>query len=46
MSPKKMIGLSFAAAAAKGYEVLAAPQCAAQIAERHNFYFPPVLLRA
>ncbi|MFR6425466.1 MAG: hypothetical protein ACLUNO_07910 [Oscillospiraceae bacterium] len=30
MSPKKMIGLSFAAAAAKLYEVLVALQCAAQ----------------
>ena len=38
MSPKKMIGLSFAAAAAKLYEVLAAPHCAAQIAERHIFF--------
>ena len=39
MSPKKMIGLSFAAAAAKLYEVLVALQCAAQIAERHIFIF-------
>jgi len=39
MSPKKMIGLSFAAAAAKLYEVLVALQCAAQSSGRHNFYF-------
>ncbi len=38
MSPKKMIGLSFAAAAAKLYEVLVALQCAAQAAERHIFF--------